>query len=240
MKKVSVYLTNEEVNVLLKACVNDKERHLITILYGTGTRITEAINLKVRDINIKEEEILIRKGKGSKERVIPILPKNLILFTTPTNNFFDYIKNYIRDKNPEEFILKNNANNLRKKGLEQGQSGRRGPHYTIKRIQSRTNILKKISPHTFRASIATELIERGLSIRYVQKYLGHTDISTTTIYERGNISSTKRAMKSLSLNNNSQNLNKLFINPIDILDKRLASGELGLEQYMEIKKVIGK
>ena len=147
----------------------ERNRAILETLYSCGLRVTELINLKISNINFKEGYIKVI-GKGDKERLTPI-----------GSNALKYISIYVNEvrihqkisKNQEDFVFLNNR----------GSKLSRVMIFTlIKRIVDKVGIKKKVSPHTFRHSFATHLIEGGADLRAVQEMLGHESITTTEIY----------------------------------------------------------
>jgi integrase/recombinase XerD len=147
----------------------ERNRAILETLYSCGLRVTELINLKISNINFKEGYIKVI-GKGDKERLTPI-----------GSNALKYISLYVNEvrihqkisKNHEDFVFLNNR----------GSKLSRVMIFTlIKRIVDKVGIKKKVSPHTFRHSFATHLIEGGADLRAVQEMLGHESITTTEIY----------------------------------------------------------
>ena len=147
----------------------ERNRAILETLYSCGLRVTELINLKISNINFKEGYIKVI-GKGDKERLTPI-----------GSNALKYISIYVSEvrihqkisKNHEDFVFLNNR----------GSKLSRVMIFTlIKRIVDKVGIKKKVSPHTFRHSFATHLIEGGADLRAVQEMLGHESITTTEIY----------------------------------------------------------
>jgi len=161
-------LSVEEVDKLLNSVSdNDKisirNRAMLELLYATGLRVSELINLKFSNIDIDECYIKIL-GKGNKERIVPFEEKAQL-----------YLKRYLRirkDKNSEYvFLTKLN------KPISRIEFWRQ-----LKNIALKTGITKNITPHTLRHSFATHLLTGGADIRFVQEMLGHSSISTTQIY----------------------------------------------------------
>ena len=147
----------------------ERNRAILETLYSCGLRVTELINLKISNINFKEGYIKVI-GKGNKERLTPI-----------GSNALKYILIYVNEvrihqkisKNHEDFVFLNNRGS---------QLSRVMIFTLIKRIVDKVGIKKKVSPHTFRHSFATHLIEGGADLRAVQEMLGHESITTTEIY----------------------------------------------------------
>jgi len=145
-----------------------RDRAMLELLYATGLRVSELINLKVFDMNM-EAGFLRTLGKGSKERLVPIGAKAL-----------DAVKEYllygrpplVKGVNPPFLFLNGRGKALTRQGF-----------WKIIRIYGRkASIRRKISPHSLRHSFATHLLENGADLRSVQLMLGHADISTTQIY----------------------------------------------------------
>lgn len=173
-KKLPEVLSMEEIDQLKSAVDLSKpeghrNRAIIETLYSCGLRVSELINLKIT--NIYREEGFIRViGKGNKERLVPLSPAVL--------KEIDLYQNHIRihqDIKPghEDFLFLN----------------RRGAQLTrvmiftiVKNLAEEISLKKNISPHTFRHSFATHLVEGGANLRAVQEMLGHESISTTEIY----------------------------------------------------------
>ena len=144
-----------------------RNKAIIETLYGCGLRVSELVNLRLTDIHYNEEYVIIT-GKGNKQRLVPISKKAL-----------KEIDIYKQDRNRLPVIKDQNILFL----------NRRGSHLTramiftiIKDLAAKAGIRKNISPHTFRHSFATHMIEAGADLRAVQEMLGHESILTTEIY----------------------------------------------------------
>jgi len=172
--KLPDVLSVDEIDLIISSLDLSKKhgqrnKAIIETLYSCGLRVTELINLKISNIQFKEGYIKII-GKGDKERLTPI-----------GSNAIKYILLYINEirvhqkikKNNEDFVFLNNR----------GSKLSRVMIFTlIKKIIEKVEIKKKVSPHTFRHSFATHLIEGGADLRAVQEMLGHESITTTEIY----------------------------------------------------------
>lgn len=170
-KKLPVFLTRKEVSAVLKRPVMTeklgfRDRVMLELLYAAGMRVSELIGLKIRDFDA-QTGVLTIFGKGSKERFVPI---HFI-----AQDFLNqYINNWRAAFNPQEdYIFLNRSG----KGLT-----RQGVWKLIKKYAQEAGIKRSISPHTFRHSFATHLLEGGADLRTVQLLLGHADISATEIY----------------------------------------------------------
>lgn len=161
-------LTSEEVERLLtyvngSDILSLRNRAMLEILYATGLRVSELINLKFDNVNIEEKFVTII-GKGKKERLIPF-----------TDIAQSYLKLYLRNrkKSKSNFIFLTRLG----KPISRVEFWRQ-----LKNIAISAGITKKISPHTLRHSFATHILSAGADIRFVQEMLGHSSISTTQIY----------------------------------------------------------
>lgn len=155
-------IVEKEENEFLKA----RNLLLLEILFDTGLRVSEAVNIEINNINKKEQSIKVL-GKGNKERIV---------------YYGDYAKNYLEDY----LNLRRNINIVDKDYLFLNKNytrlTRRGVEYLISDISKKALLRQKISPHTLRHSFATEMLNNGCDIRSVQELLGHKSLSTTGIY----------------------------------------------------------
>ncbi len=173
-KKFPVILSTEEVDKIIKSIDlslknGERNRTIIECLYSCGLRVSELINLKISEINFSDEYVKVI-GKGNKQRITPI-----------NNNLITYFKNYIHEIRSKIKIDKKNSDYL--------FLNRRGKKISrvlvfniVKETCKKAGIKKNISPHTFRHSFATHLVEGGADLRAVQEMLGHSNITTTEIY----------------------------------------------------------
>jgi integrase/recombinase XerD len=173
-RKLPDVLNIIEINSLIGAIDASKpdgmrNKAMIEVLYGCGLRVTELISLRISDINANEEYIRVI-GKGDKERMIPIGETALRL-----------INIYLREVRVHLSIKKGNEDFVFLSRL--GTSLSRISVFTmIKSLAERIGLQKNISPHTFRHSFASHLIEGGADLRAVQEMLGHSSITTTEVY----------------------------------------------------------
>ena len=176
--KLGLYLPDtlsfEDVNRIIAVINNDtdlgRRNHcMVEVLYGCGLRVSELIDLKISNINFKESYLKV-EGKGDKSRFVPMAS-----FTSKL------IKDYIRDirskykinKKCEDILFLNSRGSAMSRVIV---------FIIIKELTEKAGINKKISPHTFRHSFATHLLQNGADLRYIQEMLGHSSITTTEIY----------------------------------------------------------
>ena len=176
-RHIGMVLTQEEMqrllaqpNLSLRSQIRD--RAVLEVLYSTGMRIGELVNVEVYHVDLKDQVIYIRKGKGKKQRVVP-LGKTA---GQRLREYLEKIRPHYAKKNPKErrLFLTNSGHVLT------GNNIRAFLRYYCKKA----GINKTISPHTFRRSCATHLIQQGADIRYVQQLLGHTYLKTTQYYTK--------------------------------------------------------
>ncbi|NQT75616.1 MAG: site-specific tyrosine recombinase XerD, partial [Candidatus Omnitrophica bacterium] len=172
-KKLPFTLNLDEVESLLMApnvrdLTGARDKACLELLYATGMRASELINLKMNDINM---EVGFAKcfGKGSKERIVPFGRKAK-----------ESIARYVEKSRPA-FLKKKVSNFLFLTRLGKPMS-RQTLWKTVKKYAREADIKKDITPHSLRHSFATHILERGADLRIVQELLGHADISTTQIY----------------------------------------------------------
>ncbi|MDR2395606.1 MAG: site-specific tyrosine recombinase XerD [Endomicrobium sp.] len=163
-------LSFDEVTNLLNSIDNENEMNIrnkamLELLYATGLRVSELINLRFCDINLQDCFIRVL-GKGSKERIIP--------FGQKAKNFIDI---YLAKRRPLLSVSDTIFISRLGKKISRVEFWRQ-----LKNIARNIGITKNITPHTLRHSFATHLLSRGADIRFVQEMLGHSSISTTQIY----------------------------------------------------------
>jgi integrase/recombinase XerD len=175
--KIGLYLpevlTTDEIDAIVQ-CIDlskplgQRNKAIVETLYGSGLRVTELINLQLSRINIQEGYMLV-EGKGSKQRLVPLSPTSIL-----------QIENWLLDRNlmqikkgNEDFLFLN----------QRGAKLTRAMIFEIvKVLTEQAGIRKKVSPHTFRHSFATHLLENGANLRAIQQLLGHESITTTELY----------------------------------------------------------
>ena len=166
-KKLPNFLSYEQIRAILDSIPNDdilniRNKLIIELLYATGIRVSELVNLKVSDIIFSERKIRIF-GKGKKERIV---------------YYGDYasiaIDNYLntRNSNNEYLILNKDGNKISVRGIEK----------IIDKMAITASVNCNVTPHTFRHTFATHLLNEGADIKSVQELLGHSSLNTTEVY----------------------------------------------------------
>ncbi|MBA7614614.1 Tyrosine recombinase XerC [subsurface metagenome] len=161
-KKLPTVLSREEIKRMLDAIINLKHLCIIELLYSSGLRRSELINLKIYDIDSSRILIKVKGSKGSKDRYVQ-------LSQTLLNNLRKYYKSY----HPKKWIFE---------GQTGGQYSAASVLNVVKRAAALAGIAKPVTPHTLRHSYATHHLEMGTDIRLIQTWLGHENLKTTEIY----------------------------------------------------------
>lgn len=166
-------LSVEEIDRLLQVPtpVNPlgiRNRTLLEVMYATGLRVSELVNLRMKDLHLTLG-LIQTIGKGDKERIIPIGE----VATTWLQRYFETSRDVLLKGQESDYVFLN----------DRGQKiSRQGIWKIIKKMVTAAGITKDVSPHTLRHSFATHILENGADLRIVQELLGHADISTTQIY----------------------------------------------------------
>lgn len=173
-QKLPDTLSLNEVEQLLqtpdtKQTLGLRDRAILEVMYATGLRVSELVNLKLNDLHL-EMGLLQTLGKGDKERIVPLGD----IAIKWVQRYLSEARPYLTRKKPEEAYLfvNNHGTKLSRQGIWKN----------LKRIVQMAGIYKTVTPHTLRHSFATHLLENGADLRTVQELLGHADISTTQIY----------------------------------------------------------
>ena len=169
-QKLPVVFSEEEIVLLFDQIANFKHKCILYLIYSAGLRISEAVKMKISDIDSTRNLIVVKGAKGKKDRT-----------TLLSQTLLDMLRKYYSVYKPKEYLFE----------------GETGGQYSVKGIQNIFNkalkssgILKEATVHTLRHSFATHLLERGTDLRYIQELLGHESTKTTEIYTH----ITKKAM----------------------------------------------
>jgi integrase/recombinase XerD len=156
-------LSREEISKMIRLTKNPKHKAILAVLYSSGIRQEELLNLKIAEIDSKRMLIRVRNGKGNKARD-----------TLLASNTLDILRKYFRLCHPDEYLF---------------ESFRAGVAYSATSVQKvvktavqRANITKHIHPHSLRHTFATHLLEQGTNLKVIQKLLGHASLRSTMIY----------------------------------------------------------
>ncbi|MFH0831962.1 MAG: site-specific tyrosine recombinase/integron integrase [archaeon] len=159
-KRLPIVLSQEEVKALIDAAAFAKSKLIIKMLYSSGLRVSELVNLTPKDLDFQQNIGWVRKGKGSKDRIFKIaesISKQLQKFLA---------------KNPQSKCLFSQDKPMSTRNVQ----------IIIKKAAKKANINKKVTPHTLRHSFATHLLESGENLLVIQQLLGHENLETTRIY----------------------------------------------------------
>lgn len=180
-KYLPVVLSVEEVRAILNAAPNERDRAILEVLYGCGLRVSEVCSLKISEVYLKEMFVKVM-GKGSKERLVPMAPST-------ASAIMDYLS--VRpesDAGCEDVLFLNRFGRA---------LSRVAVFKMVKSVALVAGVDKNLSPHTFRHSFATHLIENGADLRVVQEVLGHESILTTEIYTHVDSATWQREIKEI-------------------------------------------
>lgn len=160
--KLPVVLSRNEIFRVIENFSNQKHKLVISLAYGSGLRVSEVANLKIKDLDFDNMLIFVRAGKGNKDRVT-VLPAKII----------NSLKQFVINRNMNEYLFSS---------IRGGKLATRTLQKILKHALLSLGINKNASFHSLRHSFATHLIENGTDIRYVQHLLGHNNIKTTQRY----------------------------------------------------------
>jgi integrase/recombinase XerD len=210
-------LTPDEVSAMLGCALKARDRLIIELLYGAGLRVSELVDLDIKDINLSQQQLRCT-GKGSKERIVPFGIQALNALKAYQKELADEVaaaeamrlfeRKPGRPKGSKQSLATiattsgkgQKTINRRIEPLLKDLSGKRLSRVVvwqvIKRLAEKANIKKEISPHTLRHSFATHLLENGADLRAVQELLGHSSVVTTQLYTHISRSHLRKAYQS--------------------------------------------
>ncbi len=161
-RRLPLVLSRDEIKALINTLRNLKHKTLIMLIYGTGMRLSESVNLCVADLDFYRKLIHIRQGKGNRDRIVP-LPAVL------ENQLKYYLDAYL----PKKYLFE---------GQSKDRYSTRSVQNILKKALEKAGIKKNATVHSLRHSFATHSLEDGTDLRYIQQLLGHKSIKTTEIY----------------------------------------------------------
>ncbi|ASJ03728.1 recombinase XerC [Thermococcus profundus] len=176
-------LSREEVRKLLSVIppTRKRDRLIFLLLYGAGLRVSEVCNLKISDVDFERGFIVVRGGKGAKDRVVPI-----------SGTLLDEIRSYLSTRDDDSEYLIVEERRRRKNKLSP-----RNVWYLLRKYGQKVGV--KVTPHMLRHSFATHMLESGVDIRAIQELLGHSNLSTTQIYTKVTVEHLKKAQEKARL-----------------------------------------
>lgn len=161
-KRLPMVLAKKDIKEMINNTSNLKHKLLIELLYSSGLRVSEAINLKIQDIDIENNVVRVNYGKGAKDRVSIL-----------SNKFKEDLLKYLCKKRDNEvFLFSKGDNHIVLKTAQR----------IVENAAKKAKLNKRVTPHMLRHSFATHLLEDGVDIRHIQKLLGHSRLETTQIY----------------------------------------------------------
>ncbi len=162
VKTLPKVISESEVENIINSIQNLKHKAIVTLLYSSGLRISELLNLRIKDIDSKRNLVIIKNSKGNKDRIGLLSEKVLNL-----------LRQYFLEYRPKEYLF-------------EGQNGGKYTAISVRNVLKnackKAKITKHVTPHTLRHSFATHLLERGTDLRYIQTLLGHNSSKTTERY----------------------------------------------------------
>ena len=167
-------LSEEDINRIITCIDNStdigkRNKCILEVLYSCGLRVSELIDLKISNINFKESYIMV-EGKGEKTRLVPLANTTAEFITSYIHTVRNKTK--INKKYEDTLFLNSRGTNMSRVIV----------FIIIKELTQKAGISKSISPHTFRHSFATHLLQNGADLRFIQEMLGHSSITTTQVY----------------------------------------------------------
>jgi integrase/recombinase XerD len=169
--EVKTVLTRDEITKLYAAVKEDvlglRDRAILALYYGCGLRKNEGLAMHVEDILLEKELIYVRKGKGYKERLVPLTGRH----KADIENYMSYSRPYLLNGTKERALLLTVRGSRLKTVFER-----------IQKLKKDAGISRAAGLHTFRHSIATHLLESGMKLEYIQRFLGHSSLESTQIY----------------------------------------------------------
>lgn len=182
-KSLPKALTREEIKRLLSVIppTRKRDRLIVLLLYGAGLRVSEVCNLRRKDVDLERSLIVVRGGKGAKDRVVPISE-------TLARTIKEYLQS--REDGSEYLLVENRRKNKDK-------ISPKTVWYILKEYGKKAGV--EVTPHKLRHSFATHMLEEGVDIRAIQELLGHSNLSTTQIYTKVTVEHLRKAQEKAKL-----------------------------------------
>lgn len=186
-KRLPVVLSEEEQETLIDAINTStanglRTRAMVAAMLGAGLRVSEVVNLMPSDIDFKRGEVRVNRGKGDRDRVVPVDGETLAWLRSWAEK-----REALGLKGRQPFFPRLRSKAMATERIKPGaKMGTRNVEAIIERLATRAGIDKRVSPHSLRHTYATGQLDRGVNIRELQELLGHSAISTTAVYLRVN------------------------------------------------------
>lgn len=161
-KQLPKVISVQKLKTLFDRTTNNKHRLMLKICYGLGLRVSEIVNLKIKDINSDRMLVHIRCAKGKKDRYVQL-----------PNSILNELRSYYLEYKPKDYLFE---------GMYGGQYSVRTAQEVFRQALKRVNLPIKLGIHSLRHSYATHLLELGTDIAFIQRLLGHKDVKTTLVY----------------------------------------------------------
>jgi integrase/recombinase XerD len=161
--KLPIILTQDEIKKVLSGIQNLKHKAILSLMYSSGIRTSELLDLKPEHIDSKQMYVMVRGGKGNKDRS-----------TLLSNTCLSTLREYYREYRPKQYLFNGSKDTVPYSATSLAN--------ILKKAVKKAGIKKKISPHTLRHSFATHLLENGTNLFYIKELLGHKSIKTTLVY----------------------------------------------------------
>lgn len=184
------YLTVKEMTNILNqpnqaTAAGRRDLCFLSLLYDTGARVSEILNLKARNVRLDDPAKVILYGKGRKLREVPLLPNTAL-----------HLERYMQE---QRLTAPENLNRVLFVNRQGNPLTRAGATYILQKYVQMADVSGHISPHVFRHTKAMHMLESGINIFYIKDFLGHEDISTTEVYAKASIETQRRALEKHSL-----------------------------------------
>lgn len=163
-QKLPEVFTKSEIKKILSTIQNVKHKLLLGLMYSSGLRVSEIVNVKVKDLNFENNMLKVKQAKGAKDRV-----------TIMSKKIAGVLEKYVKNKNKNSYVFER---------LRGGKLSQRSAQKMFAQALKNSGIKKQASCHSLRHSFATHLLESGVDIRYIQELLGHKRLETTQIYTK--------------------------------------------------------